>query len=198
MSVSATSSDGLAGRPAGARLRVAILATVLGAAVTASSTVLITVEEALVAAFPEAETVRETVFLTDGEIERAGELAGARPEGALVTRYRAHRDGRLVGWAYLDTHRVRTLPETLMVVVDPDGSVARVEVVAFREPLEYVPPEGWYEQFDGRDLDGELELKRAIRPVTGATLTARATNDAVRRVLAIHAVLGQRRNGGAE
>ena len=42
--------------------------------------------------------------------------------------------------------------------------------------------------FDPARLDEELELKRAIRPVTGATLTARATSDAVRRILAIHDV----------
>ncbi|MDH3816392.1 MAG: hypothetical protein OEV48_17995 [Acidobacteriota bacterium] len=40
-------------------------------------------------------------------------------------------------------------------------------------------------------MDDELALKRDIRPVTGATLTARATTEAVRRVLAIHAVAAQ-------
>ncbi len=85
-----------------------------------------------------------------------------------------------------------------MVVVAPDATVVRVEVVAFREPLEYIPPDGWYDQFDGRGLDEELELKRAIRPVTGATLTARATSDAVRRILAIHRVVGERSGGGGE
>jgi Na+-translocating ferredoxin:NAD+ oxidoreductase RnfG subunit len=75
-----------------------------------------------------------------------------------------------------------------MVVIDPSGAVRRVEVVSFREPLDYVPREGWYRQFDGEELDDDLQLKRDIRPVTGATLTARATTDAVRRVLAIHQV----------
>ena len=75
-----------------------------------------------------------------------------------------------------------------MVVLDADGTVRRVEVVTFREPLEYMPRDGWYEQYDGQELDDDLTLKREIRPVTGATLTARATTEAVRRVLAIHKV----------
>jgi Na+-translocating ferredoxin:NAD+ oxidoreductase RnfG subunit len=99
-------------------------------------------------------------------------------------------DGQPVGYAYLDTHRVRTLPETLMVVLEPDGGVRRVEVVVFREPIEYIPRDSWYGQFEGERLSDELALKRDIRPVTGATLTARATTEAVRRVLAIHAVMG--------
>lgn len=51
-----------------------------------------------------------------------------------------------------------------------------------------MPREEWYHQCDGEDLDDDLSLKRDIRPVTGATLTARATTEAVRRVLAIHQV----------
>jgi Na+-translocating ferredoxin:NAD+ oxidoreductase RnfG subunit len=76
-----------------------------------------------------------------------------------------------------------------MVVVGPDGEVARIEILAFKEPPDYIPRDAWYEQFSGRELGPDLELKRAIRPVTGATLTARATTDAVRRVLALHEVL---------
>ena len=38
-------------------------------------------------------------------------------------------------------------------------------------------------------MNDELSMKRGIRAVTGATLTARATTDAARRVLALHHVL---------
>jgi hypothetical protein len=162
-------------------LAVAVL--VSGAAV---ATVLITVEEALGLAFPDAVTTRETLFLTEQQLARVEKAAGDRPASAMVTRYVAVRDGATVGFAYLDTHRVRTLPETLVVVLEATGEVRRVEIAVFREPLEYVPRRGWYEQFEGEMLSEGLALKRNIRPVTGATLTARATTEAVRRVLAIH------------
>ena len=156
---------------------------------SAGATVLLSVDEALALAFPDAAVVRETLFLTEEQRREAGEQSGVEIPGALITRYVASdRNGATVGFAYLDTHRVRTLPETLMVAVGADGRVARVEVVVFREPLEYMPREGWYRQFDGEALDDELAVKRGIRPVTGATLTARATTEAVRRVLAIHRV----------
>jgi hypothetical protein len=158
----------------------------------ASATVLITVEEALEQAFPGATTKRETLFLSDDQRSRAEKDGGSEISSALATRYVAIGEGgALLGWAYLDTHRVRTLPETLMIVLDGEGAVQRVEVVTFREPLEYMPREGWYRQYRGQELDDDLALKRDIRPVTGATLTARATTEAVRRVLAIHAVVGQ-------
>jgi hypothetical protein len=86
---------------------------------------------------------------------------------------------------------VRTQAETLMIAVDPQGKVARIEVLSFREPEEYLPRGAWYQQFVGKALGPELQLKRAILPVSGATLTARATTSAVRRVLALHQVISR-------
>lgn len=76
-----------------------------------------------------------------------------------------------------------------MVVVDPAGAIARIEVLSFMEPEEYMPRARWYEQFAGKSLNEELSTKRGIHPVTGATLTVRATTDAARRVLALHRIL---------
>lgn len=118
-------------------------------------------------------------------------MAGSEPASAVVHPYRASCEGAAGGTAYFDAHRVRTLPETLMVVVDPEGRVARVELLSFDEPPEYIPREGWYGQFPGEELDADLELSRGIDGVTGATLTARATTEAVRRVLALHLVLDE-------
>jgi len=156
----------------------------------AAGKVLLTPEEALKLAFPGATIARHTAFLTKTQQEAARKLSGEEePPSALATYYTGIRDGRLVGTAYLDTHTVRTMPETILVVVDPAGAIARIEVLSFSEPEEYLPKAHWYEQFQGKPLDDELSLKRAIRPVTGATLTARATTEAARRVLAIHRVL---------
>ena len=170
---------------------VVLLSFAFGAPAPAGAHVYLTVDEALDLAFPGCEVSRETVYLTAGQVARAGELAGEELESALAHPYVARCRGERAGGgvAYFDTHRVRTLPETIMVVVGPDGEVARIEVLAFREPPDYIPRDAWYEQFFGRALAPDLELKRAIRPVTGATLTARATTDAVRRVLALHEVL---------
>jgi hypothetical protein len=179
-----------------ARRRAAALSlglALLGAATArpAFAKVFLTVGEALQLAFPGCEVARHTAYLTPEQLRKARELAGAEIPSALVTSYGATRGGRPAGTAYFDTHRVRTLPETLMVVVDPQGKVARVEVISFREPEEYLPRGAWYEQFQGEALDRDLQLKRDIHPVTGATLTARATTNAVRRVLALHRVISE-------
>jgi len=162
---------------------------VLTAGASASAATLLTVDEALKQAFPGARIERQTAFLTAEQLDQVADLSGVDGQRALVTRYVALEGGDLRGYAYVDTHRVRTLPETVVVILDPAGEVRRVEVVAFREPMDYLPPERWYGQFESRSLSQELALKRGIRPITGATLTARATTDAVRRVLSVHQVL---------
>lgn len=172
-------------------MALGVVLGVAGAALVPSSvgaTVFLTVDEALELAFPGCRVERETLYLTEAQLAEARERAGEAVESALVHPYVGWCDGRVAGVAYFDSHRVRTLPETLMVLVSPEGEVERIEILAFREPPEYIPRDAWYEQFDGRGLGPDLELKRGIRPVTGATLTARATTDAVRRILALHHV----------
>lgn len=140
-------------------------------------------------AFPDCEVERNSVHLDDERLRLAREAAGVEITSSLVYPYRAVCDGKLGGTAYFDSHRVRSLPETIMVAVGTDGKVLRIEILTFSEPEDYIPGDVWYQQFDGRALDPELNLERGIREVTGATLTARATTEAVRRVLAIHRIL---------
>jgi FMN-binding protein len=173
------------------RSRILALAILLAAA-PAGAKVFLTQEEALRLAFPDAVVERKTAFLTGPEQKEAARLSGAARPSALVVAYVATRAGQLIGTAYCDTHVVRTQAETLMIVIDAAGAIARVEVLSFAEPEEYLPRAHWYAQFPGRGLDDELSLKRGIRPVSGATLTARATTEAARRILALHRVLEAR------
>lgn len=148
-------------------------------------------EEALAAVYPGASIRAEQVFLTPAQQKQVLLQADADVPSALVARYLATRDGAIVGRAYVDTHVVRTKKESLLVSLDQDGAVLRIDVTAFLEPAEYQASDAWLRQYRGRALTDDVAVNRAIRPIAGATLTARAANDAVRRVLAIDAVLRQ-------
>jgi hypothetical protein len=67
-----------------------------------------------------------------------------------------------------------------------------VEVIAFGEPEDYLPRRNWLNLFVGRRLDDELVVGRRLAHVTGATLTTRTIAEAVRRVLAVHAIVAGR------
>jgi Na+-translocating ferredoxin:NAD+ oxidoreductase subunit G len=149
----------------------------------------VTREEALAAVYPGAAIRAEQIFLTPAQQKQALTQAGVDITTALVARYIATRDGRVVGRAYVDTHTVRTKKESLLISLDDTGQVLRIDVTAFLEPAEYRASEAWLRQYRGRTLTDDVGVNRAIRPIAGATLTARATNEAVRRVLAIDATV---------
>ncbi len=173
----------------GARL---LLAVALSAAVApgAFSKVFMSQEEALNAALGSA-TAREkrTAYLTEAQAAEIEALAGTAPPTRIVVSYAGGQDPNHPLTAYFDTHVVRTLPETIMVVVDDVGKTVRVDILSFDEPEDYLPKRRWLDQFQGRPLGDELSLKGGIRAVTGATLSSRAITDAVRRVLATHGVV---------
>lgn len=146
-------------------------------------------DEAVRQLLPGSAFERETLLLTEAEQAVCTESTGQKTVSALVTRYVVRNDAGIAGYAYLDKHRVRTLPQTLMVAVDADGALLGVRVLAFREPAEYMAREGWLEQFRGKTHDDEIRLKKNVDGITGATLTARAVTQCTRRVMAVHQVL---------
>ncbi len=150
-----------------------------------------TLARALEKFFPKCEIERTTAYLNEARRAEVTKLSGQPLDRGIVFPYVARKGGKVVGTAYLDTDRVRSLRQTLMVIVSPEGTIARIELLAFAEPKEYIPRGNWYDQFKRQKLDPELNLRRGIDGITGATLTARATVRAPRRVLAIHEVIAK-------
>ncbi len=172
-------------------MRRLLLVGVLLFATSLHARVFMTQQQALATAFPRgAKVVRQSIFLTQQQAANAQRDSGLKFDDQLVVRYVGMAGNSVAGYAYFDTHRVRTLPETVMVVVTPDGRVDRIEILSFDEPSDYFPKPRWIDQIRGRKLDGELSLNRAIRPLSGASLTAQAIVNASRKVLALHQAIG--------
>lgn len=175
-----------------ARAAVLLVFALLATAGRAGAQVLLDQKEALALAFPGATSIeRRTAFLAEKDAAGARGLAGRGVEikAGVVTYYVGRRGQTALGAAYFDVHRVRTLPEVVMVVVTPGAAVERIEILRFAEPPEYRAPAGWLGQFRGRPLSPSLTTKGAIVGMTGATLTSDAITRAARRVLALHAVI---------
>ena len=156
----------------------------------ASATVFLGKDEALALAFPGNDRIEErVVILTDAQKAEVERRARAKLESQLWTIYVGWKGAEVLGYAVIDSHIVRTLPETFMVVLDPKGTLRRVDVLAFHEPPEYLPTERWIGRFAGRTLDDDLKLGAGIQGITGATLSAQAMTAGVRRALALVAVV---------
>jgi len=162
------------------------LAIIVLFALSAHARVFMTQQQALAGAFPPGTKVtREVIYLTSEQIAAAKKESGVEVPDKMIVRYVSS-----AGVAYFDTHRVRTLPETVIIVVTPDGRIDKIEILSFDEPPEYLPKARWIDQFRKRKLDEDLSTKRAIRPLSGATLSGRAITNASRKILALHRAIG--------
>ncbi len=158
----------------------------------AAGQVFLTQQEALQLAFPPPMSVeRRTAFLSEADLSRADELAGSGSDvdQRIVSYYVGTLENQAQGVAYFDAHRVRTLPEAIMIVVGPEGEVTRVEILKFAEPRDYLASAAWLKQFEGRRLDADVSIGRGVARMTGASLSSRAVTSAVRRVLALHELI---------
>ena len=106
-------------------------------------------------------------------------VAAAPVDSKLVTFYAGQKAGQTLGYAFIETNVVRTLPETFLIVLSPQGVVQKLFVLAFYEPEEYLPPERWLRQFDQKTLGPALQIRRDIHGIAGSTLSARAVTGGV-------------------
>jgi hypothetical protein len=157
---------------------------------SAGATVFYARNELMKLAFPNADRTQSRDFFLDDRQRAAIEaLAQAPLDSDLVTIYEGRVGETLLGYAIVDTHLVRTLPETLLIVLAPDGSLAATHVAAFHEPTEYLAQERWRRNLVGKRLSEDLRVGRGVTAITGATISSRAVVASVRRALAIYAVL---------
>lgn len=151
-----------------------------------SGKVYFTKDEALKKAFPETLSIdRHNLFLKESDIREIESRSGAKVASKLFTYYTAIGGKGVLGYAVIESHVVRTKPEVYMAVIRPNGEIESVEILAFYEPEEYLPPARWLTQFKGKRLNERLWIKRDIQGITGATLSAYGLTKEVRKVLAI-------------
>lgn len=143
-------------------------------------------EEAFALAFGDGATVEPVpVFLNEDQVAEIERLAKVKVDSQLFNFHVGKRGDKVLGYAAIESHVVRTQPETLLVVLSPQGELTRLEVLAFHEPPEYQPSARWMERLYRRAIP-DLFLNQGIDGIAGATLSSRASLDGARKVMAIY------------
>ena len=142
--------------------------------------------EAMVLAFGETAQVETlSLFPDDQQMASIEKEAKVKLDSGMFTFYIGKEKDKILGYAAIETITVRTKPETLMIVLSPEGEVQNVFTLALHEPPEYQPPERWFEQLKHKPLP-ELDFSKGVQGVSGATLSTRAAVNSVRKMLAIY------------
>lgn len=182
---------GLALHSKGLLVAIAVgLGSYLSSPISIDAKVFYAKDEALRLAFPDADQIEmRTFIMKDSEQKRAQEMARTPIDSKLFTFYIGKKRGAVIRYVAIDTHVVRTLPETFMAVLSPEGQLQTVIILAFHEPTEYLPSQRWLEQFRDKSLSPELWAGRDIAGIAGSTLTTHAITQGIRKVLALFEIL---------
>ncbi len=145
--------------------------------------------EAMELAFGKGTAVEMlSLFPDENQAAKIQQDAKVKLDSGLFTFYVGKDQGKILGYAAIETSTVRTKPETLMVVLTPDGELRSVYTLAFHEPPEYLPPERWFEQLYKRPL-AEMDFNKGVDGISGATLSTRSALNSIRKVMAIYQVM---------
>src|SRR5574341_1543889 len=152
------------------------------------------------AVFAQATGFERTVVPSTPELRAQvqAQLGTLRPslwETEYVIFTAKQRD-KLLGYGVIVEEIGKSRPITFIVGVRPDGKVAEVAIMAYREPYggEVRYPR-FLAQYAGKTLRDPLLPSRDIHNITGATLSCQSIGQGVRKALALVHVLFLKEGG---
>lgn len=151
------------------------------------TTVFLTPADALKQIFKDSqEVIKEDHPIGAEESKRAKAALGYDLPKAQYTFYLGRSGGKVDGYAIIDEQVGKVQPITFVTRINPDGKVAAVEIMVYRESHGGdVASRRFLNQFKQKDLNSELRLHGDIVNVTGATLSSQALVVGVKRALAL-------------
>jgi Na+-translocating ferredoxin:NAD+ oxidoreductase RnfG subunit len=132
------------------------------------------------------EVIKEDKSLSEAQAREFKNLLGYDPPQNAYSFYLGRTDGRVDGYALIDEQIGKVSPITFITRINPDGKVAAVEIMVYRESHGgEVASRRFLNQFKQKSLNDELRLHGNIVNISGATLSSQALVIGVNRALAL-------------
>ncbi|MFT4571581.1 MAG: Na+-translocating ferredoxin:NAD+ oxidoreductase RnfG subunit [Candidatus Binatia bacterium] len=172
---------------------VAIFALLAIIAPAGADEVFLAEDEAPGAVFPKADRFeRHDVATNENLRARIAEALGRAKPTVLEPSYplfEAWKNDELLGRAIIVQEIGKHRPITFIVGVEPDGDIAGVSVMVYREAYGGEVRSGRFlTQYRGKDSRAPLLPGADIRNITGATLSVQAIGRGVKKAIAVAAL----------
>ncbi|QOP43738.1 FMN-binding protein [Sulfurimonas sediminis] len=135
-----------------------------------------------------ATITKKNILLTHDKFKTIQKNAGVKLTTKIYRVYIAKKNGKILGYGVLVNRKVRS-KNAVTLYFFKDSVLQGIEVIAFNETLEYLPPKRWTQQFENRKTDKVLKLNREITNISGATMSAKSLTDGSRIAFAIYNML---------
>lgn len=147
-------------------------------------------QEVLSQLFPGCKKTKENIFLTKEQKKDIESAINHKLYSPMGLRY-AIECSKGHSYAYVDSHLVRTMNETVVIEINDESKIAQYRISSFMEPSEYRPPEQWIKQVINKGPQDEYQLNHEIDALSGATLSANAIVKSSKRIIKLHQVLNK-------
>jgi hypothetical protein len=119
----------------------------------------------------------ESIILTAAEAKKIQEASQAKLDSNIFKFFKAEQNGKIIGYGVLINRKIRSKNGVVLYLISSDSILKSIEVIAFNEPMEYVPSKKWMSQFENVNTQTPLNLSKDIPTITGATLSAKSFVD---------------------
>ena len=148
----------------------------------------LTVDAAQQLMFPAATEFKpRNVLLTAAQREAIAKASSTTVRVAEVKCWEARNAQGVLGLVLVDEVIGKHEFITYAVALKPDGSVAQVEILDYRETYGgQIRQPAWRAQFVGKTAADAVKVDKNIQNLAGATLSSVHVADGIRRLLATH------------
>jgi len=168
-------------------MKILSLFTVLFLALSLSAKILVSPVDAMKSSYGlESEISKKNILLNSSLAKTIEKNAKVKLKSKIFRTFKAVKDGEVLGFGVLVNRKIRSKNGVVLYMISNKSILDSIEIIAFNEPMEYIPSKKWLTQFDKVSTDKKLRVGKEIATVTGATLSARSVTDGSRVAFAIY------------
>ena len=132
------------------------------------------------------EISKKNILLKKSQAKKIQQDAKTKLKSKIFRVCKAVNKGETLGFGILVNRKVRSKNAAILYIISKDSVLKSIEIIAFNEPMEYIPSRTWIKQFENISTDKRLRVSKDIPTITGATLSARSIVDGSRVAFAFY------------
>ncbi|HUH42336.1 MAG TPA: hypothetical protein VLZ29_04410 [Sulfurimonas sp.] len=125
----------------------------------------------------DAKISEENLLLTNAQAQKIQQESKIKLASNIVKVFKATKNSTTLGYGILINGKVRSKNAVVLYIISGDSALKSIEIIAFNEPLEYLPSKKWVLQ---------LSDTGDVPNITGATMSAKNLIDGSKTALAIY------------
>jgi len=130
--------------------------------------------------------VKKNILLKNDQAKNIQKSAKIKLKSKIFKTFKAMNGKNIIGYGIIVNRKVRSKNAVVLYMISNNGVLKSMEIIAFNEPMEYIPSKIWQKQFKDIPTTKKLRLNKDIPTITGATLSAKSIVDGSRIAFAFY------------